>query len=54
MEEKNDNLSTKMNQEERAKKLVDKKNTFTFIYILVGIVVIILLGILLYAWITSM
>lgn len=54
MEEKNDNLSTKMNQEERAKRLTEKKNTFTFIYILVGIVVIILLGLLLYTWITSM
>lgn len=54
MEEKNDQLGAKMNQAERAKKLTDKKNTFTFIYILVGIVVIILLGILLFAWITSM
>ena len=36
MEETN-NLDAKLNEEKAEKKLRDKKNTFTLIYILVGI-----------------
>jgi competence protein ComGC len=52
MEETN-NLDAKLNEEKAEKKLRDKKNTFTLIYILVGIFLIAVLGILAYAFLVT-
>ena len=52
MEETN-NLDAKLNEEKAEKKLKDKKNTFTLIYILVGIFLIAVLGILAYAFLVT-
>ena len=52
MEETN-NLDAKLNEEKAEKKLRDKKNTFTLIYILVGIFIIAVLGILAYAFLVT-
>ena len=52
MEETN-NLDAKLNEEKAEKKLRDKKNTFTLIYILVGIFLIAILGILAYAFLVT-
>ncbi len=52
-EVKNENLETKMEQEKLEKKIRDKKNTFTLIYILVGIFIIAVLAMLVYAFIVS-
>ena len=40
-------------QEKKQKKLQDKKYTFTLIYILIGLFLIAVLGMLLYAFIVS-
>ena len=54
MEEvKNGNLKMKMKQEDAAREIQNKKNTFTLVYILVGILIIAVLAILLYAFIVS-
>ncbi len=52
MEETN-NLDAKLNEEKAEKKLRDKKNTFTLIYILVGIFIIAVLGLLAYAFLVT-
>lgn len=52
MEETN-NLDAKLNEEKEEKKLRDKKNTFTLIYILVGIFIIAVLGLLAYAFLVT-
>ena len=52
-EVKNKSLEEKMNQEKAEKKEKDKKNTFTLIYILVGIFLIAILGMLLFAFLMS-
>ena len=52
MEETN-NLDAKINEEKAEKKLRDKKNTFTLIYILVGIFLIAVLGLLAYAFLVT-
>ncbi len=52
MEETN-NLDTKLNEEKAEKKLRDKKNTFTLIYILVGIFLIAVIGLLAYAFLVT-
>lgn len=52
MEETN-NLDAKLNEEKAEKKLRDKKNTFTLIYILVGIFLIAVLGLLAYAFLVT-
>lgn len=52
MEETN-NLDAKLNEEKAEKKLKDKKNTFTLIYILVGIFLIAVLGLLAYAFLVT-
>ena len=52
MEETN-NLDAKLNEEKAEKKLKDKKNTFTLIYILVGIFIIAVLGLLAYAFLVT-
>ena len=54
MEEvKNESLETKMKQEKEEKKIENKKNTFTLIYILVGLLGIAVLGMLIYAFIVT-
>ena len=52
MEETN-NFDAKLNEEKAEKKLRDKKNTFTLIYILVGIFIIAVLGLLAYAFLVT-
>ncbi len=52
MEETN-NLEEKLSEEKKEKKLRDKRNTFTLIYILVGIFLIALLGLLAYAFLVT-
>ena len=52
MEETN-NLDAKLNEEKAEKKLRDKKNTLTLIYILVGIFIIAVLGLLAYAFLVT-
>ena len=52
MEETN-NLDAKLNEEKAEKKLRDKKNTFTLIYILVGIFLIAVIGLLAYAFLVT-
>ena len=52
MEETN-NLDATLNEEKAEKKLRDKKNTFTLIYILVGIFIIAVLGLLAYAFLVT-
>ena len=52
MEETN-NLEEKLSEENKEKKLRDKRNTFTLIYILVGIFLIALLGLLAYAFLVT-
>ena len=51
--EETNNLDAKLNEEKAEKKLKDKKNTFTLIYILVGIFLIAVLGILAYAFLVT-
>ena len=54
MEEvKKETLETKMKKEEEELKKENKKNTFTLIYILVGLFVIAILGMLIYAFIVT-
>ena len=52
MEETN-NLDAKLNEEKAEKKIRNKKNTFTLIYILVGIFIIAVLGLLAYAFLVT-
>ena len=49
-ETKKENLETKLSQEEEKKKIREKKNTFTLIYILVGMFMIAVILMLLYAF----
>lgn len=51
--EENKELETNKKQEEKQKKLKDKKNTFTLIYILVGIFAIAVIAMLAYAFIVT-
>ena len=51
-EEKNMKLE-KTAEEKEAEKLRNKRNSFTLIYILVGIFLIAILGILLYSYLVS-
>ena len=51
--EKEETLVTKMKQEKAEKKIRDKKNTFTLIYILVGMFLIAVLAMLIYAFIVT-
>lgn len=53
VEETKANLEEKMNQEKKQKKLENKKYTFTLIYILIGLFIIAVLGMLLYAFIVT-
>lgn len=54
MEEvKKETLETKMKKEEEELKKENKKNTFTLIYILVGLFGIAVLGMLIYAFIVT-
>ena len=54
MEEvKKETLETKMKKEEEELKKENKKNTFTLIYILVGLFGIAILGMLIYAFIVT-
>ena len=50
--EEEKNLETEINQE-NVDKLKDKKNAFTMTYILVGITIVAILGLLVYALIVS-
>lgn len=51
MEEvKKEKLEKKLEQEDTEKKVQDKKNTFTLIYILIGIFIIAVLAMLIYAF----
>ena len=47
MEEVNSNLNEKITEEKVEKKLKNKKNSFTLIYIITGLVAIVILGVLL-------
>ena len=47
MEEVNSNLNEKITEEKAEKKAKDKKNSFTLIYIITGLVAIVILGVLL-------
>lgn len=47
MEEVNSNLNQKITEEKAEKKLKNKKNSFTLIYIITGLVAIVILGVLL-------
>ena len=47
------NLDEKLDEEKAEKKLRDKKNTFTLIYILVGIFLIALLAMLAYEFLVA-
>ncbi len=51
--EENKEVETNKKQEEKQKKLKDKKNTFTLIYILVGIFAIAVIAMLAYAFIVT-
>ena len=51
--EENKEVETNKKQEEEQKKLKDKKNTFTLIYILVGIFAIAVIAMLAYAIIVT-
>lgn len=51
--EENREVETNKKQEEKQKKLKDKKNTFTLIYILVGIFAIAVIAMLAYAFIVT-
>ena len=54
MEEvKDENLQMKMKQENEERKAQNKKNTFTTVYILVGIFIVAVLAMLLYALLVS-
>ena len=54
MEEvKDEDLEMKMEQDDKEKKILEKKNTFTLIYILVGIFIIAVLATLLYAYLVT-
>lgn len=53
VEETKTNLGEKMEQEKKQKKLANKKYTFTLIYILIGLFIIAVLGMLLYAFIVT-
>lgn len=53
VEETKANLEEKMDQEKKQKKLENKKYTFTLIYILIGLFIIAVLGMLLYAFIVT-
>ncbi len=52
-EMENENLDTKMEQEKESREVQNKKNTFTTIYILIGILILAVLAILLYALLTA-
>ena len=51
--EENKEVETNKKQEEKQKKLKDKKNTFTLIYILVGIFAIAVIAMLAYEFILT-
>ena len=53
VEETKANLEEKMDQEKKQKKLENKKYTFTLIYILIGLFIVAVLGMLLYAFIVT-
>ena len=53
MEEEKDMKEEKTAEEKEAEKLRNKRNSFTLIYILVGIFLIAILGILLYSYLVS-
>ena len=53
MEEEKDMKVEKTAEEKETEKLKNKRNTFTLIYILVGIFAIAILGILLYSYLVS-
>ena len=53
IQEVNSNLGEKTEEVNEGKKLQDKKYTFTLIYILIGLFIIAVLGMLLYAFIVS-
>lgn len=50
---RNTNLDAKLNDEKAEKRLKDKKNTFTLIYILVGLFLIALIAIMAYTFIVT-
>lgn len=50
---RNAKLDAKLNEEKAEKKLRDKKNTFTLIYILVGLFLIALIAIMAYTFIVT-
>lgn len=52
MEEEKKNIETEAKQE-HVDKLKDKKNAFTMTYILVGITILAILGLIIFALITS-
>ena len=49
----NTSLNAKLDSEKAEKKLKDKKNTFTLIYILVGLFLIALIAIMTYTFIVT-
>ena len=53
VEETMSNLEETMEDEKKQKKLQNKKYTFTLIYILMGLFIIAILGMLLYAFIVT-
>ena len=50
---KDSNLTAKLDKEKEEKKIRDKKNTFTLIYILVGLFLITLIAIMAYTFIVT-
>ena len=47
------NLDSKLEEEKAERKIRDKKNTFTLIYILVGLFLISLVGVMAYTFIVT-
>ena len=47
------NLDSKLEEEKAERKIRDKKNTFTLIYILVGLFLIALVGVMAYTFIVT-